>query len=567
MNISLFFFCAIVPGRGLYRYFIIFVSTDTAYTDSIILSMKRNILLLSLLSIVLFSCARKDQATPAPTPDPSLRLDSLRIPSYNTFKIYGTINAPSWIKDASYGIVYSIDTPPNIQFGTVIPLGDVKDSLKFSYVAEGLQGGKSYYFRAFLKGSDKVWYSVELQSFTSQLKVEDIHNTKISRKALTGVTVNLTFSNSVPDADLEVFVGTYKVDISYTVNQSILFTIPASVPPGDYKITVKKGAYTAMSAKTIQVLEGSWQDLTAPPFTARSRTAYFVLNNKGYIVGGTSSPLNAEGTNEVWSYDLSSRTWTQKNNFPTNMLRDAIAFNVNNKVYLFGGITGYNSGTKLYSPYIWEYDPLNDQWINKGTPPDFKNTLRVQTTGVVYNNKIYFGTGSGTTDNIYRDWMAYDPALNKWTMLEAFLDVGRKACASFLVNDKIYLVGGDVFTVVLDDLWEYDIIANTWARVPGKPIYGDRTGTTAVTVGSTSYIYGGAYRSVGAGGYYYTNRNDCWKFDPVSKTWTEVARYTGTNAPLCQPAIFPTAKGFILYGGSSGDIWQSSPAFAEFITD
>lgn len=530
------------------------------------LSMKRNVLLLSLLSIVLFSCARKEQASPPATPDPSLRLDSLKVTSYNTFKIYGTIKVPSWIKDASYGIVHSIDTPPTLQIGTEVPLGNIKDSMQFSKVLEGLPGGNSYYFRAYVKGSGKVWYSVELQSFTALLKAEIPADLKISRKAQMGVTTNLTFTGGTPDADLEVLIGTHKVQISSTLNNSILFTVPASIPPGDYKITVKKGIYSAVTAKTIRVLEGIWQDLTPPPFTARARTAYFVLNNKGYIVGGTPSAVNAEGTNEVWAYDLSTRSWTQKNNFPTTILRDAIAFNLNNKIYLFGGMTGYINGFEQFNSSVWEYDPVNDNWIRKASLPE-TYLLRVQSTGLVHNNRIYYGTGARPTDHLYRDWMEYDPALNKWNTLTPFLDMGRKACASFQVNNKIYLVGGDVTSVVLDDLWEYDIVANTWVRVTGKPIYGDRTGTAAVMIKGIPYIYGGAYRTVGGIGYVYISRKDCWKFDPVSKTWTEVAGYSGASAPLCQPAIFPTANGFILYGGSSGDLWQSSSAFTEFTAD
>lgn len=529
--------------------------------------MKRNILLaIALISLVIISCSRNEEDHPGLQTSPTLRLDSLRIVSYNTFKIYGTVKIPSWIKDATYGIVYTYDSVPTVETSTVVSLGTINDSVHIAEVLDNLQPGKNYYFRVFAKSAGAVWYSVEKQSSTHKLKIENVYTSKAPRNTLAWISVNMEFPEGKP-ADLEVFLGEYKSVITEASSNNIFFTVPDNIPAGDYKVKVKRGNYTAESITLIHVLEGTWRDLSAPPFAPRSRSAYFVLNNKGYIVGGISSPQIVGGTNEVWEYDLSTGNWVEKRPFPTSILWNAMAFTVNNKAYVLGGASGItDGGNYTFNLYAWEYDQASDTWNRKSSHPDFKSVRR-QATGVVHNNKIYFGTGTGSTDALYNDLIEYDPVTDKWRDLGQLPDMGRKGSAAFSADGKLYLVGGDVFSVVLDDLWEYDFANGTWARVPGKPAYMERTGAAVSAVGNTVYLYGGAYRVLMGNGYGFVNRNDCWKFDIVTKTWTEVAYYTGQSMPLCQPVVFPTSRGFILYGGSSGDLWESSPAFTEFTVD
>lgn len=108
----------------------------------------------------------------------------------------------------------------------------------------------------------------------------------------------------------------------------------------------------------------------------------FVINGKGYVT---------TYNNSVWEYDSTNDTWIRKNDFPGGKRFGASSFSTNNKGYIVGGTITYNyySSMPNYNE-IWEYNPLNDNWIQISKTP---GNARFDAIGFAIDNKIFFGGG------------------------------------------------------------------------------------------------------------------------------------------------------------------------------
>lgn len=82
---------------------------------------------------------------------------------------------------------------------------------------------------------------------------------------------------------------------------------------------------------------------------ARTYTASFELNNRGYVTGG--KPVGGSATTDCWVYNPSSRSWSKSNNIGHVERNMHFAFSLNNRGYVGGGGTnpwGGSSGFDLY---------------------------------------------------------------------------------------------------------------------------------------------------------------------------------------------------------------------------
>lgn len=88
--------------------------------------------------------------------------------------------------------------------------------------------------------------------------------------------------------------------------------------------------------------------LPGPPLYAASG---FELNGSGYVIGGSTAPDNVTSTNAVWKYNPSTDQWTQKANFPVQTAGPAY-FVLNNRAYVVGGnvpVTHYSTANYQYN--------------------------------------------------------------------------------------------------------------------------------------------------------------------------------------------------------------------------
>lgn len=173
----------------------------------------------------------------------------------------------------------------------------------------------------------------------------------------------------------------------------------------------------------------SWTAKTPKPGNGVRGASFFVIGTVAYLVGGAFTTNDA--INEVWAYDMLANTWTQKNNLPITNWRGSGAA-ANGKGYLLYGMNSLYA----YSRYLYEYDPLLDNWT-------YKSTFAGPGTGKVYANM---------------------QAIN---------------------NDLVVFAGKDSLNACNNQLWTYNLISNSWLSVS--------TLTATLRKGGMGFTNGGTY--------------------------------------------------------------------------
>jgi N-acetylneuraminic acid mutarotase len=121
---------------------------------------------------------------------------------------------------------------------------------------------------------------------------------------------------------------------------------------------------------------------------------------------------------------------------------------------------------------------------------------------------------------------------NTWTQrASCSRDSGYGASAVFVIGSKAYICGGereswdDFQTHYTNEVWEYDIIADTWTRKADYP-GGKRGHLFGFSINGKGYVGGGnPYK-------YPTDTSifsygEMYEYDPVANTWTQKASYPG----------------------------------------
>lgn len=195
--------------------------------------------------------------------------------------------------------------------------------------------------------------------------------------------------------------------------------------------------------------------------------------------------------------------WVQKANYPGAAVADAIAFSINNKIYV--GM-GYNATGNKND--LWEYDPSTNKWAEKQDLPVVNESGL--TEYFVVNDKAYVLLRDKTWE--------YNPANDNWTQKADYPNTifSSSFTYSFSTENKGY-VGG------VDGLFEYNPDTDTWRRCADFTGL-NRRGLTAVSNGQNGYIIGGngtgypSYESE-------LNSDNFWTYSPGNDKWSQKADY------------------------------------------
>lgn len=273
---------------------------------------------------------------------------------------------------------------------------------------------------------------------------------------------------------------------------------------------------------------------------------WFRIGGKGVILNNKLYYLDAGGTadaSELWEYDISSNTWSQKTDFPGQGRSAFAAFAIGTKLY-----AGTGSNSSVQSDF-YEYDPSTNAWTAKTS---FPGAARTQAVGFSYNSKGYIG-GGRTCCAPLTDYYEYDPVGNSWTSRANFPGSGRFAAIEFVINGKAYIgTGIDYSSNTFSDFYEYDISSNTWTSKASFPGVG-RYSTMGFSIGNYGYI------GLGYDGSNY--RNDFYMYNPATNTWTQKANFTGTARSVGWGASTST-KGYFVAGydgGQTNETYEYNP--------
>lgn len=209
----------------------------------------------------------------------------------------------------------------------------------------------------------------------------------------------------------------------------------------------------------------TWSDMRpARSPSARSwfGMAYDSRSDRSILFGGKTATGDSD---ETWSYDYVTNTWTNLRPVARPAAREAHAMAYDTRVdrtLLFGGYDGAG-----YTSETWSYDFQNNTWTNRnpaGILP--ARTLPSMAYDSESDRVILFG---GLSDNPYGflgDTWSYEFGANAWTNVSsAYGPSARQSAASAYDSraDRILLFGGDVLQGgKLGDTWAYDANQHTW---------------------------------------------------------------------------------------------------------
>jgi hypothetical protein len=183
---------------------------------------------------------------------------------------------------------------------------------------------------------------------------------------------------------------------------------------------------------------------------------------------------------------------------------------VNGRIYVIGGYSDQETAFKL----VEEYHPAMGTWSAK-TSSTFGHAGH---TSCVVNNKIYVFGGDGG-QGWHADSEVYDPSTDTWSMIEAIptdTNVGKGLQASAALNDVVYLFGGEA-SALPTVTGVYNTTTNSWSPGAIKHTFN----ASAITLNGVIYLTGGCPEfAVGICG---SPSKSTQTYDPTNMTFSTLA--------------------------------------------
>ena len=245
----------------------------------------------------------------------------------------------------------------------------------------------------------------------------------------------------------------------------------------------------------------TWSAKAPLPNGGMSRSVGFSLNGKGYIACGSGDQA------EVWRYDPQADTWTPMAGFPGGQRSGAVAFVIGSTAYI---TSGDSAGTFMTD--LWAYDANDDTWEQRtGYSPDFGTREAV---GFSLSGKGYVTTGYSAGAWLH----CYDPGTDSWSFKASFGGGGRQLAATFVSNGLAYVGSGcnNNWNELFWSWWSYDPVADEWTiRSDGFSLA--KSGTVGFAIGNKGYVCGGDALTSSAG-------VELWEFDTTAPIGVEESR-------------------------------------------
>jgi hypothetical protein len=227
------------------------------------------------------------------------------------------------------------------------------------------------------------------------------------------------------------------------------------------------------------------------------------------------------------SFSGFSQMWEQLNNPPFHK-HHSNGFGYNGKAYVLEGVF-QNDGPNQVSNELWEYTPETDSWVRLA---DFPGPARSIAIGDAWDDKYYYGFGTGSNGLRLTDLWVFDPADTSFTQLPSCPCVGRSHPALVAHNDKIFMGSGTTDNGDTNDWWEYDINTQQWTQKTNMP-GGPRHHPFFFAIEDDIYVGGGHVFN--------------WlKWDPSTEEWDFISNVPGGRVAGSQ--IDHWNRGFIIAG-------------------
>lgn len=193
----------------------------------------------------------------------------------------------------------------------------------------------------------------------------------------------------------------------------------------------------------------NWSQLADYPSKYTDACISMVFNNEIYVGFG----FDGSGfSRDFWKYNPDTNVWIELNGFP-GPVRIGGTMCTNGERVFFG--TGFNTRNKND---WWEYFPASDSWKQMKSMPDYG---RENGLSIAINNHFLVTTGRRfggdlTVGKLYSEVMEYDPLQNNWYNRGTITGGGRENAVIFSIKGKGYVGFGENDSQVLNDFWSFE---------------------------------------------------------------------------------------------------------------
>jgi Kelch motif len=185
----------------------------------------------------------------------------------------------------------------------------------------------------------------------------------------------------------------------------------------------------------------TWTTMTSMP-TARAGLGVASWNNLIYAIGGRNGATDGQGTifNALERFDPVSNSWTTLSAMPTAVSDISATVAYNNKIYVFGGATGFNATTSTVTVVnvLQIYDIANNTWTS-GTPMPTARAAAL--AGVFGTHIVVFGGIDANAANLGVSEI-YDPAADQWSAGPSLLTPAGEMCQGVIFDGtNVFAIG------------------------------------------------------------------------------------------------------------------------------
>ncbi|MFZ5989825.1 MAG: S8 family serine peptidase, partial [Bacillota bacterium] len=252
---------------------------------------------------------------------------------------------------------------------------------------------------------------------------------------------------------------------------------------------------------------GRWSSKTNMP-TTRFGMGVTELNGEIYVAGGMLS--SGSIINTVEKYNPVSDIWSASPGLSTQSAGGSLA-SLNGKLYAVGGFGPDIYDNLIYKPEIYEYHPGSQSWNHLST----LSSGRASMATAVLNDRIYVIGGENEYDYL-NNLDVFDP-VTRSCIPKASMPTSRSCLTAAVVNGKIYAIGGLRFDntggYILNTVEEYDPVRDVWTQKSSMMI--PRMAPSAAVVNGKIYVMGGVNPVLGSLGI-------VEEYDPLTDTWSLV---------------------------------------------
>ncbi|CAK7895944.1 kelch repeat-containing protein 1 [[Candida] anglica] len=214
---------------------------------------------------------------------------------------------------------------------------------------------------------------------------------------------------------------------------------------------------------------------TNPP--ARVGHSSVLCGNAFIIYGGDTVDTDHNGfpDNNFYLFNINNNKYTVPShilNKPNGRYGHTIGVialnNSSSRLYLFGGQLENDVFNDLYYFELNTFKSPKARWETVEPLNNFKPPPLTNHSMCVHKNRIYVFGGVYNNEKVSNDLWCFDAIINKWTQIATTgaVPLPVNEHSSCMVNDKMYIYGGNDFSgVIYDTLYVLDLHSLVWSKL------------------------------------------------------------------------------------------------------